>query len=58
MKSILIKKWKRRYSRSIVEDILLMAVKGIENVFDGSTTFLGFSPNLSGFGNSVILSAK
>jgi hypothetical protein len=52
------RKWKRRYSRSIVEDIILMIVKGVENIFDGKTTVLGFTPDLNGFGNSVMISVK
>ena len=52
------KKWKKLYSRGIIEDVILMVVKGLEGIFDGKTCVLGFSPNLSGFSNTVMMGVK
>lgn len=52
------KKWRKLYNRGIIEDTIMMTAKGVENVFDGTTNVFGYKPDLTGFGNSVMLAAK
>ena len=55
IKGILLRKTRKLQSNSIVEDMLFMALKGVEQVFDGKTELFGAKPNLKGLTKALTL---
>ena len=55
IKGILVRKTRKLQSNSIVEDILFMLLKGVEQVFDGKTEVFGAKPNLKGLTKALTL---
>ena len=55
IKGILVRKTRKLQSNSIIEDVLFMTLKGIEQVFDGKTEVFGAKPNLKGLTKALTL---
>ncbi len=55
IKSILVRKTRKLQSGSIIEDVLFMMLKGVEQLFDGKTEVFGAKPNLKGLTKALSL---
>lgn len=55
IKGILVRKTRKLQSNSIIEDILFMTLKGVEQLFDGKTEVFGAKPNLKGLTKALTL---
>ena len=52
------RKVRKLQSSTIVEDVLFLSLKGVENIFDGKTSVAGMTPNLKGLTKSVSLKMR